>query len=170
MNRVRFLVAVLAVLLALVLQVSLFPYVAWEGVVPNLCLLVVVAAALTLSAPEALVLGFVAGLALDLVPPADHLAGRWALALTVVAFLAARVRQDVRPTAMTVVATVAASSFIGTSLYALTGVLLQDPVLGVPDLLRVILVAVVWDVLLTPFVLPLLMKLFARLDPQWAAP
>ena len=170
MNRVPFLVAVLAVLLALVLQVSLFPYVAWEGVVPNLCLLVVVAAALTLSAPEALVLGFVAGLALDLVPPADHLAGRWALALTVVAFLAARVRQDVRPTAMTVVATVAASSFIGTSLYALTGVLLQDPVLGVPDLLRVILAAVVWDVLLTPFVLPVLMKLFARLDPQWAAP
>lgn len=170
MNRVRLLVAVLAVLLALVLQVSLFPYVAWEGVVPNLCLLVVVAAALTLSAPEALVLGFVAGLALDLVPPADHLAGRWALALTVVAFLAARVRQDVRPTAMTVVATVAASSFIGTSLYALTGVLLQDPVLGVPDLLRVILAAVVWDVLLTPFVLPVLMKLFARLDPQWAAP
>lgn len=170
MNRVRLLVAVLAVLLALVLQVSLFPYVAWQGVVPNLCLLVVVAAALTISAPEALLLGFVAGLALDLVPPADHLAGRWALALTVVAFLAARVRQDVRPTAMTVVGTVAASSFIGTSLYALTGVLLQDPVLGVPDLLRVILAAVVWDVLLTPFVLPLLMKLFARLDPQWAAP
>jgi rod shape-determining protein MreD len=169
-NRVRLLVAVLAVLLALVLQVSLFPYVAWQGVVPNLCLLVVVAAALTISAPEALLLGFVAGLALDLVPPADHLAGRWALALTVVAFLAARVRQDVRPTAMTVVGTVAASSFIGTSLYALTGVLLQDPVLGVPDLLRVILAAVVWDVLLTPFVLPLRMKLFARLDPQWAAP
>ncbi|HEX8780240.1 MAG TPA: rod shape-determining protein MreD [Nocardioides sp.] len=170
MNRVRLLVAVLAVLLALVLQVSLFPYVAWQGVVPNVCLLVVVAAALTISAPEALVLGFVAGLALDLVPPADHLAGRWALALTVVAFLAARVRQDVRPTAMTVVGTVAASSFIGTSLYALTGVLLQDPVMGVPDLLRVILAAVVWDVLLTPFVLPLLMKLFVRLDPQWAAP
>ena len=26
-----------------------------------------------------------------------------------------------------------------------------------------------WDVLLTPFVLPPLMKLFARLSPQWAA-
>jgi len=170
MTRVRFLVAVLAVLLSLVLQVSLFPYVAWQGVVPNLCLLVVVAAALMLPASEALVLGFVAGLALDLVPPADHLAGRWALALTVVAFLAARIRQDVRPTALTVVGTVAASSFVGTSLYALTGILLQDPVMGVSDLLGVILVAVVWDVLLTPFVLPLLMKLFSRLDPQWAAP
>lgn len=170
MTRVRFLVAALAVLLALVLQVSLFPYVAWQGVVPNLCLLVVVAAALMLPAPDALVLGFLAGLALDLAPPADHLAGRWALALTVVAFLAARIRQEVRPTALTVVGTVAASSFVGTSLYALTGVLLQDPVMGVSDLLGVILVAVVWDVLLTPFVLPLLMRLFTRLDPQWAAP
>lgn len=169
MIRPRFLVAVLAVLVALVLQVSLFPYVAWEGVVPNLCLLVVVAAALTVPAPEAMVLGFVAGLALDLVPPADHLAGRWALALTVVAFLAARLRQDVRPTALAVVGTVAASSFIGTSLYALSGILLQDPVMGVGDLLRVILVAVVWDVLLTPFVLPLLMRAFHRLDPRWAA-
>ena len=35
-----------AVLVALVLQVSLFPHLAWHGIVPNLCLLVVVGAAL----------------------------------------------------------------------------------------------------------------------------
>lgn len=169
MSRLRPFVALVAVLVALVLQVSLFPHLSWHGIVPNLCLLVVVGAALTLPAPQAMVLGFVAGLALDLAPPADHVAGRWALALTVVAFLAARVRQDVRPTALAVVATVAASSFIGTSLYALSGVLLQDPILAVPDLLVVILVSVVWDVLLTPFVLPLLMRLFGRVRPQWAA-
>lgn len=169
MSYLRWLVATAAVVVALVAQVTLFPHVAWHGVVPNLCLLVVVAAALTVEAPFALVLGFAAGLALDLAPPADHVAGRWALALTVVAFLAARVRQDVRPTALTVVATVAAASFIGTSLFALTGVLLSDPATSVAGLLEVVLVAVVWDVLLTPFVLPPLMRLFARLAPQWAA-
>jgi rod shape-determining protein MreD len=169
MSRLRVLVALVAVVAALVLQVSLFPHVAWQGVVPNLCLLVVVAAALTIDAPSALVLGFAAGVALDLAPPADHLAGRWALALTVVAFMAARVRQDVRPTAIAVVATVAASSFVGTSIFALTGLLLSDPALAVPDLLQVIGIAVVWDVLLTPFVLPPLMKLFGRLGPRWAA-
>ena len=47
----------------------------------------VVAAALTVEAPFALVLGFVAGLTLDLAPPADHVAGRWALALMAVVFL-----------------------------------------------------------------------------------
>lgn len=165
MSRVRGAIAALAIAVALVLQVSLFPYFAWHGIVPNLCLLVVVGAALTINAPAAMVLGFAAGVALDLVPPADHVAGRWALALTVVAFLAARVRQDVKPTATAVVCTVAAASFVGTSIFALTGLVLGEGG-SVPDLLQVIAVAVLWDVLLTPLVLPPLMKLFARLDPQ----
>lgn len=169
MSRLRWVVALALVVVALVVQVSLFPHLAWQGIVPNLCLLVVVAAALTVEAPFALLLGFTAGVMLDLAPPADHVAGRWALALTVVAFLAARLRQDVRPTALAVVATVAAASFVATSLFALTGILLSDPAMSVSGLLEVVLVAVAWDVLLTPFVLPPLMKLFARLSPQWAS-
>ena len=168
MSQLRWVVALAAVVVALVVQVSLFPHLAWQGIVPNLCLLVVVAAALTVEAPFALLLGFAAGVMLDLAPPADHVAGRWALALTVVAFLTARLRQDVKPTALAVVATVAAASFVATSLFALTGILLSDPAMSVSGLLEVVLVAVVWDVLLTPFVLPPLMKLFARLSPQWA--
>lgn len=168
MTQFRWLAALGAVLLALVVQVSLFPHLAWHGIVPNLCLLVVVAAALTVEAPFALVLGFTAGLVLDLAPPADHVAGRWALALTIAAFLAARVRQDVRPSALAVVGTVAAASFAATSIFALSGILLDDPAMSVAGLLEVVLVALVWDVLLTPFVLPPLMKLFSRLGPQWA--
>lgn len=167
MTRLRALLALVAIAVALILQVSLFPHFAWHGIVPNLCLLVVVGAALTVNAPSAMVLGFAAGVALDLVPPADHVAGRWALALTVVAFLAARVRQDVKPTATAVIATVAVASFVGTSIFALSGLLLGESG-SVPDLLQVIAVAVLWDVLLTPFVLPPLMRLFSRLDPQLA--
>lgn len=166
MTPVRWLVALAAVVLALVLQVTWFSHLSWHGVVPNLCLLVVVAAALSLDAPFALVLGFVAGLALDLAPPADHVAGRWALALTLAAFLAARVRQDVKPTALAVVGTVAAASFIASSVFALTGVLLSDPVMSIGSLLEVVLVALVWDVLLTPLVLPPLMRLFSRFEPR----
>lgn len=169
MTPLRWLVALAAVVVALVLQVTVFPHVAWHGIVPNLCLLVVIAAALSVEAPFALLLGFTAGVALDLAPPADHAAGRWALALTVVAFLAARVRQDVRPTALAVVGTVAAGSFIATSLFALSGIVLSDPAMSIGGLLEVVLVAVLWDVLLTPFVLPPLMKLFARTSPQWVA-
>jgi rod shape-determining protein MreD len=163
MSLTRALVGLAAVSVALVLQVSLFPHLAWQGVVPNLVLLVVVAVALTRGAQFAMVLGFVAGVLLDLAPPADHVAGRWALALVVVAYLAARVRQDVRPSTGAVLATVAASSFVGTSLFALSGLVLRDPVISVAELLEVVAVAVLWDLLLTPFVLPPTMRLFERL-------
>ena len=169
MTWLRALVAFLAVSVALVLQVSLFPHFAWDGIVPDLCLLVVVGAALVRGPQFAAVLGFAAGVALDLAPPADHLAGRWALALVVVGYVAGQVRQgtrpDGRPSAGSVVATVAAASFVGTSVFALSGIVLGDPV-GIPELLEVIVVAVVWDVLLTPFVLPPVMALFRRIEPD----
>jgi rod shape-determining protein MreD len=168
MTWLRAALAFAAVCVAAVLQVSLFPHVSWHGIVPNICLLVVVGAALTRGPQFAMVLGFAAGVVLDLAPPADHLAGRWALALVVVGYVAGRVRQDVRPSATTVVLTVAASSFVGTSLFALSGVLLGDPI-AIPDLLEVILVALLWDVLLTPFVLPPVMALFRRLEPDRGA-
>ncbi len=156
------------VLVALVLQVAVFPHLAWDGIVPNFCLLVVVAAALVRGPGFAATLGFFAGLALDLAPPADHVAGRWALALVVVGYVAGLMRQDTRSSATTVVATVAASSFIGTSVYALSGVILGDAVAGSGDLVRVILVALLWDVLLTPLVLPAVMRLLTRLEPARA--
>lgn len=169
MTLMRVLGAGLAVTVALVLQVTVFPHVAWQGVVPNLVLLVVVGAALVRGAQFAMVLGFVAGVLLDLAPPADHVAGRWALALLVVGYVAGRVAPDVRATAGAVVATVAASSFLGTSVFALTGVLLRDPPVAIPDLLEVIAVSVAWDVLLTPFVLPVVMGLFRRIEPERVA-
>jgi rod shape-determining protein MreD len=165
----RALTGALLLVVALVLQVSLFPHVAWHGIVPNLCLLVVVGAALTRGPQFAMTLGFVAGVLLDLAPPADHTAGRWALALVLVGYVAGRVRQDVRPSATAVVCTVAATSFLGTSAFALSGLLLGDLDTGVPGLLQVIGVAVLWDVLLTPLVLPLVMRLLDRLEPAAAA-
>jgi rod shape-determining protein MreD len=169
MTMVRGVVALVVVTFAVVLQVSLFPHVAWQGVVPNLALLVVVGAALVRGPQFAAVLGFAAGVLIDLAPPADHVAGRWALALVLVGYLAGRIRQDVGPNAWAVVVAVAASSFVGTSVFAMSGLLLRDPVVPVPDMIEVILVAVVWDVLLTPFVLPPVMAMFRRLEPARVA-
>jgi rod shape-determining protein MreD len=170
MTSLRMFAAGLAVSVALVLQLSVFSHLSWHGVVPNLVLLVVVGAALVRGAQFAMVLGFAGGVLLDLVPPADHVAGRWALALMLVGYVAGRVSQDTRfdakPTALVVVATVGASSFLGTSVFALSGVLLRDPPMVIPDLLQVIAVAVVWDVLLTPLVLPAVMAMFGRLEAE----
>jgi rod shape-determining protein MreD len=169
MTAVRALVLALVLVLAVALQVTVFSYVSVDGVVPNLALLVVVAAALVRGPEFAAVLGFLGGLAIDLAPPADHVAGRWALALVVVGYLAGRVRHDAGTSALTAVLTVAACSFVGTSVYALSGMLLHDPAIPASEALGVIPVAVVYDVLLTPFVLPLLMRLFRRLQPHQVA-
>jgi rod shape-determining protein MreD len=162
----RVLVVTVVITLAVTLQVALFPYLAYDGVVPNLALLVVVAAALIRGPEFAAGLGFLAGLAVDLAPPADQVAGRWALALVVVGYLAGRVRHDARTSAVAAIVTVAASSFVGTSIFALSGLLLRDPAVPVAEALSVIPVAVSYDVLLTPFVLPLMMRLFQRLEPR----
>lgn len=156
-------------LLAVVLQVAVFSSFSVAGVVPDLALLVVVAAALVRGPEFAAVLGFLGGLAVDLAPPADHVAGRWALALVVVGYLAGRVRHDARTSAVAAVVTVAACSFVGTSLFALTGMLLHDPGVSVSEALRVVPVSVLYDVLVAPLVLPLLMTLMRRLQPPRVA-
>lgn len=174
MTALRALAAGAAVVVALVLQVTLFPHFAWQGVVPNLALLVVVAAALSRGPQFAMVTGFAAGVLLDLAPPADHVAGRWALALVVVGYIAGRVRQDTqfgaglgaRPPALAVVGSVAVCSLLGTSLFCFSGLLLGDLSVGFGELISVILIGVGWDVLLTPLVLPPLLALFRLLEPR----
>lgn len=163
----RALAAFLAVSVTLVLQVSVCPHFAVQGVVPNLVLLVVVAAALVHGSELGLVLGFGAGLLLDLAPPADHVAGRWALALMVVGYVAGRLTNGpTRPLQRLGVA--AAASFVGTSVFALTGLLLRDPGVGVGELLKVEVIALAWDVGLALVVVPLVIGLFARVEPDRA--
>jgi rod shape-determining protein MreD len=169
MPLVRGLLFTLLLLAAVVLQATFFGYFSYDGVVPNLVLLVVVAAGLTRGPELAALLGFVGGLAIDLVPPADTVAGRWALALVVVGYLAGRVRQDSSRSTVGVLVTVAASSFVATSLFALSGMLLRDPAIPVAEALRVIPVALAYDVLLAPFVLPPAMRLFRRVRPLQVA-
>ncbi|WP_028659040.1 rod shape-determining protein MreD [Nocardioides insulae] len=170
MTLVRGVLIAVVISLAVVLQTSVLSGFAWRGVVPDLALLVVIALALTLGGRVALPVAFATGLLLDLVPPADHAAGRWALALVLAAYVAARFRPEDRtgPSATATVATVAACSFLATSVFALSGLILGDPMVPVSDLLWVIAVAVAIDVLITPLVMPPLLWWLRRFshDPQ----
>jgi rod shape-determining protein MreD len=168
----RELVAVLAVSVALILQSSVFSHLAWHGVVPDLVLLVVVAAGLAHGTEYAMVLGFGAGLLLDLAPPADHYAGRWALALLVVGYVAGRLTAGqsgpTRPVQWLALA--AACSFLGNSVYALTGLVLRDPGVAVPELLRVTAAALAWDVAAALVVIPVVLRAFERAQPDRVRP
>jgi rod shape-determining protein MreD len=163
MTAVRVALMTALVCVAVVAQTVVFRYVDINGVVPNLALVLVVVAAIDRGPQHGALLGFGAGLLLDLAPPADHVAGRWALALVVVGYLAGRVRQDARSSALTAVLVVGAGSFVGGSVYALSGVLLGDGGLAVEQMLRVIVTGVLWDLLLAPLLVPLLLWLLGAL-------
>lgn len=152
--------------IAIVAQAVIFRYVSVDGVVPNLALVLVVAVAISRGSEFAAGFGFAAGLLLDLAPPADHVAGRWALALVLVGYLAGRVRSDARQSPLAAVALVAAMSFVGTSIFALSGVLLGDGAVAIGVTLKVIVISVLWDVMLAPFLLPILVRTVDRLDPD----
>lgn len=159
--------AALALLIAaLTLQVGLFPQLAIAGVVPNLALLVVIGAAIVRGPQYAAVLGFVAGLVVDLAPPSDHVAGRWALAFVIAGYLAGLVRRDAEESAVAAIATVAGCSFVATSVFALSGLLLGDDGVTVERVFTVVPVGVLYDVLLAPVVIPLVIAIFRRLDPR----
>jgi len=165
MPGVRNAALVTLVCFAIVAQSVIFRFVSVDGVVPNLALIVVVVAAISRGSQFAAVLGFGTGLLLDLAPPADHVAGRWALALVLVGYLAGRVRQDARSSPVVAVVLVGAASFIATSLFAFSGVLLDDGSLPVPEMVRVIVISVLWDLMLAPFLVPLLLWVLDRVRP-----
>ena len=171
MTVIRTAVVALLVVAAVNLQIGFFPSLAVQGVVPDVVLLVVVATALVRGPEYGAVLGFVAGLALDLAPPADHTVGRWALALVVTGYLAGLVRHDADRSAIAAVLTVAASAFVGTSVFALSGLALGDSGVSAEAVLSVVPIAVCYDIALTPLVLPPVGWLLRRTAPmraRWA--
>lgn len=176
----RLVAVLLATLTALLVQVTVLPHFAWEvgglGVVPDVVLLVVVATALATDTRYGTLTGFFAGLLLDLAPPADHVAGRWALALMVVGYVVGRLAHDDtadvgrleldgarRPPVGLVLAAAAGGSFVGTSVFALSGLFLGDSAASVGDLLEVALVALVLDAVAALLVVPATYWLFRRL-------
>lgn len=166
----RGLVVAVLIVVTVTLQVSVFSQFALDGVAPDLALLLVIGAALVRGPTYAALVGFAAGLVLDLAPPADHTAGRWALALVVVGCLTGLAKPDGGHSVAGTVLIVASGAFIGTSLYALSGLVLGEQSVTVASALHAVPIAIGYDVLLTPFVVPLLLVAFRRLEPaeRWA--
>ncbi len=153
------------IVLTVTLQVSVFSHFALDGVAPDLALLLVIGAGLVRGPTYASLVGFAAGLVLDLAPPADHTAGRWALALVLVGYLTGLALPDGGQSVLGTLLIVASGAFIGTSVYALSGLALGEQSVTVSSALQVVPLAILYDVLLAPVVVPLLLMAFRRLEP-----
>ncbi|MFJ2816384.1 rod shape-determining protein MreD [Streptomyces sp. NPDC091279] len=162
----RILLSSALVVVALVLQVSVLARLHLPGAVPDLLLLTVLALAMVYGHVGGALVGFGAGLLADLAPPADHAAGRYALVLCLVGYLAGLVKPDNgRLKSATAPMLVVAAAAIGsTLLYASVGALVGDTAARHVGLTGLVFSALVYDLLIAPFVVPGLMALARRAD------
>lgn len=132
---------------------------------PNLPLVCVVGLALAGGPTYGTVLGFCVGLAADVMPPADHTLGRLALAYAVVGYLAGLVEDLEERSVVTTVAVVGVASAVAVVLFGGIGALLGDIRITATGLTRSLGAAVIYDVVLAPFVVPLVSGALRRLEP-----
>jgi len=132
---------------------------------PDLLLLVVVAFSLVSGPQRGAVLGFGAGLTADLIPPADHLAGQLAFAYTAVGYLVGLIDTGEDASVLTTILAVAGASIAVVMLYAGLGALVGDGRISASATLHSILGTVVYDVLLAPLIVPLVVAGARRLEP-----
>lgn len=162
----RVVLAVAVVVTALVLQVGLLGRLPLPGATPDVVLLGVVALALVYGPMFGAGTGFAAGLALDLVPPADHAAGRWALVLTLVGYVCGQAQDEVDRSALVPFLVVGAAAAASTLAYALLGVVMGDARVSWGLVARVLPTAVLYDLVLAPIVVPAVLALARRAEPD----
>ncbi|MEO3814574.1 rod shape-determining protein MreD [Sphaerisporangium sp. B11E5] len=127
--------AVLLVPAVMVVQVSVINMVAFPGGGgPDLILLSVVALAIGRGAAGGAVIGFLIGLVADVLPPAAHVMGQYALVFCLVGFAVGRAGERAPgAVAVTVIVAVLAAPLLAAGV----GELLGDPRVGWPAPLRV---------------------------------
>lgn len=165
----RVLLAVALVVVAAALQVTVLARLPLPGATPDLLLLVVVGLALAYGPGFGLAAGFGAGLAADLAPPADHEVGRWALVLTLIGYLAGMARDESRRSAFVPLVVVAVAGAASVLMYAGLGALMDDPNVTWPAVRDLLPTAVVYDVVLSAFVVPAVLAMARRAEPDPAA-
>ena len=159
----RLLISVVLCAVALAAQLTIVNRISLPGGAgPDLMLLVVVALALTGGPVPGMLTGFLAGLALDVAPPAGHTVGQYALVFTLVGWLCGRLAGLGKESPALYVAISAGAAAVGAVLYAVLGVMLSDPEVTWAAVQHVLPPQVVYNVLLSPFVLFGVVKLNSR--------
>ena len=164
----RTVLASVLVLLALLVEVTVVTRLPLPGATPDLVLLAVLGLALRWGPRAGCVVGFGAGLALDVAPPADQAAGRWALVLCLAGYLAGLARDAAERSALVPLLVAAAASAGTLLLHAAIGAVLGDARTSWPLVTGLLPTAVLYTVLLCPFLVSAVLALARRAEPEGA--
>lgn len=156
----RLAVVPVAVLAAILIQLTVLNNLPFPGgSAPDLVLVLVVTLALACGPRDGMLIGFGAGLMLDAAPPATHLLGLNALVFCLVGYGCGRLQGALERSAWLPLAGVAAGVTAGESLFALVGLTFGDPDITVASVRQVLPASVIYDILLSPFVLYAVVRL-----------
>jgi rod shape-determining protein MreD len=158
----------LVVIVAAILQVVVINRLPLPGGHPDLLVLVVVAIALSTNPERGAMFGFFAGFVADIMPPAGHIAGRLAFAYTIVGHTAGLLADSEETPVFKTILVVASGSVAAVVLYAGVGALLGDVRITASSTEHSLIATVVYDVVLAPFVVPLVAAVARRLEPAGA--
>lgn len=139
------------------------------GIAPDLVVITVVGAALSAGPTAGAAAGFAAGLALDILPPADHELGRYAVVLCLAGYLAGRAGAAAQRSPLLpfgVVALAAVGAGLGD---ALIGLVLSDPRITMSSVLSALPFTLAMAMLLSPFVLYAVNRVLGRAAEDEAA-
>jgi rod shape-determining protein MreD len=158
----RGLTCVAAVALAVVVQLTIINRIAFPGGTgPDVVLLTVAALALATGPLAGSLIGFWAGLAMDVAPPGSHFVGQDALVFCLIGYACGLVADvpssegvpEQGHTALFEIMVTAVAAVCGEALGSLLGAMLSDLRVTWPAIKHVLPAAVLYDVLLCPFVL-----------------
>ena len=156
----RLLISVAVVAVALLAQVTIVNRLVLPGGAgPDLVLLAVIALALTGGPLTGTLTGFAAGLALDVAPPASHTIGQYALVFCLVGYGCGRLAGLGEASPVLYVGISAAAAAVGAALHAVLGVMLSDPEVTWAAVRHVLPPSLIYDVILSPFVLYAVVRL-----------
>lgn len=158
--------AAVLLLTAIPVQAAVINRLPLPGAAPQLPLVVCLAIALAYGPMEGMLVGFAGGLVVDLAPPADHPAGRLALAWTVAGYLAGLASQETRRSTLAPILLVGGASVVAGGLFAGVGALFGDVRINPEALASVLPASVFYDVVLAPFVVPAVLAMADRLEPE----
>ncbi|MDJ0791350.1 MAG: rod shape-determining protein MreD [Acidimicrobiia bacterium] len=169
MRRSRIVISLVAVVIAIVLQTTVFGAGRIEplGVAPALVTLVIVAVAPYVEAEITILLGFTGGILMDLI--GSGTLGLWAMSLTIVAYIASRVSYRYKDSVWLSLAAVFVLTVLGQSIYVVLGTLFGQETATEPNVASKILLPALWNVILGYPVLWLARVAFRTRDRSWVA-
>lgn len=168
MSRSRVVISLLAVVVMIIIQTTVFgagriqPF----GVAPALVTLIVIVVAPYIETEYHVLLGFTAGLLIDLI--GSGTLGLWAMSLTVVAYAASRLRHRFVQGPIVVGTIVVGLTILGQVVFVIMSTIFGQNTIAEPQILAKILLPAIWNLALAFPVIWLLKAAFKPTERGWA--